>query len=114
MKSPHQLTIIYSFKIVDGKESEFIDCWTELTKLIYEYEGSYGSKLFKVDDTLFIATAEWPNQDVFSRSGNKLPETAARLRSKMRQCCSEIKQEFELKTVVIDLLKDEQHKNFKM
>ena len=35
-----------------------------------------------------------------------VPQVAKDLRKKMRECCSEIKQEFELKTIVADLLKD--------
>lgn len=113
MQSQTHFTIIYSFKIVDGKEIEFIHCWTELTKLIYQFEGSFGSKLFKANNKLFIATAQWPDRETYDQSGNNLPEQAIDLRKKMRECCSEVKQEFELKSVVNDLLKDEQHGSFK-
>ena len=57
----NKFTVIYSFDIVEGKENEFINCWTELTKLIYKFEGSYGSRLHKENDSLFIGYAQWPS-----------------------------------------------------
>jgi quinol monooxygenase YgiN len=112
MESINKYTIIYSFKVNDGKENEFIDCWTELTKLIYKYEGSYGSKLHKINENLFIGYAQWPDKKTFEQSGDNLPATANDYRQKMRECCSEIKPEFKLESIVIDLLKDEQHINY--
>ncbi|GGE89659.1 hypothetical protein SAMN05443634_10478 [Chishuiella changwenlii] len=109
MDNQNKFTIIYSFKIFDNKDIEFIQCWKELTELIYKFEGSYGSKLHKVNDNLFIAYAQWPNKDVFNQSGNNLPKTANSLRQKMRECCVEIKKEFEMNSIVIDLLSDKQY-----
>lgn len=101
-----KFSIIYSFKIHENKQDEFIHCWTELTHLIYKFEGSFGSRLHQVSENFFIAYAQWPDKKTFDQSGSKLPEGANDLRKKMRECCSEIKQEFELKTIVVDLLKD--------
>lgn len=112
MNTSSKFTVIYSFKIVEGKEQEFTDYWTELTKLIYEFEGSYGSRLHPVNEHLFIAYAQWPDKATYDRSGNNLPETANTLRQKMRECCIAIKTEFELNSVVNDLLQEEQHRNF--
>ena len=61
MTFTNKFTVIYSFDIVEGKENEFINSWTELTKLIYKFEGSYGSRLHKVNDSLFIGYAQWPS-----------------------------------------------------
>ena len=104
----NKLTIIYTFKVVEGKENKFISCWTELTKLIYEFEGSYGSRLHKVNDSLFIGYAQWPDKETYDKSGNNLPETANVLRLKMRDCCSEIKPEYEM-FIVQDLLNDKKY-----
>jgi hypothetical protein len=109
MKTPDKFTVIYSFKVVDGKDKDFINSWAELTKLIYEFEGSYGSRLHKVNSKLFIGYAQWPSKEIYDQSGNKLPESANKFREQMRECCSEIKTEFELSSIVLDLLKDEQH-----
>jgi len=103
---PDKFSIIYSFNIHENKQDEFIHCWTELTNLIYKFEGSYGSRLHQVNENLFIAYAQWPDKKTFDQSGNKLPESANDLRKKMRECCSEIKKEYELKNIVVDLIKD--------
>ncbi len=109
----NRFSIIYSFKIFEGKEEEFIRCWIELTQLIYEFEGSYGSKLHKVDAHLFIAYAQWPDRETFEQSGARMPEIAQKYRKEMRECCEEIKSEFELNSIVVDLIEEKQHPDFK-
>lgn len=98
-------TVIYSFLLHEGKSADFVHAWTELTKLIYQYEGSYGSRLHRASDTLFIGYAQWPSRERWELSGDNLPESAGELRTTMRACCAEIKTEHEL-TVVSDLLHD--------
>lgn len=104
----NRFSVLYSFYLNDGKEIEFIDTWTKLTKLIYKHEGSYGSRLHKVNDQLYIGYAQWPNKSVWEQSGDHLPEDAAGLRQQMRACCNEIKTEYELE-VVVDLIKNERY-----
>ena len=41
-------TVIYSFKVLPEKCDSFEESWSQLTKLIYEYEGSLGSRLHRV------------------------------------------------------------------
>ena len=105
----HTFSIIYSFRIHEGKEQDFINSWTALTSLFYEFAGSYGSRLHKADNLLFIAYAQWPDKETFERADDTLPEESNIYRQQLRASCSEIKTEFELGTIVIDLLKKEQH-----
>ena len=100
-----RFTVIYTFRLHEGTSAAFIHAWSEMTKLIYQYEGSYGSRLHRATDTLFIGYAQWPNREVWEQSGGNLPESANELRTAMRACCAEIKTEYEL-TVVSDLLHD--------
>jgi len=104
-----KFTVMYSFKVHEGKAEDFIIAWTEMTKLIYAFEGSYGSRLHKVNDGLFIGYAQWPNKATWKNSGNKLPDAAVEFRRKLRECCLEIKTEYELESVV-DLLYDKTFK----
>ena len=113
METENKFTVVYSFNVISGKETNFVECWSELTKLIYEFEGSYGSRLHKVNDNLFIAYAQWPDQNTYDKAGGNLPESALKLRQQMRECCSEIKTDYELPQTIKDLLKNEQHKNFR-
>ena len=97
-------TVIYSFSVKSGHLDEFFDGWEGLTKLIYEFEGSLGSRLHKVDALNYIAYAQWPSKEVFDNAGDNLPESADIFRSKMRSACEEVKTLHKME-VVKDLLK---------
>lgn len=99
-------TIIYYFKVKEGQENLFIESWKGLTELIYEYEGSLGSRLHKAESNLFIAYAQWPNRETWESAINnsKLPEIANQLRNQVSSSCFEIKTEYKLE-VIEDLLK---------
>ncbi len=109
MSVANKFAVIYSFKIIDGKEKDFINAWTALTQLIYKFEGSYGSRLHKTEKQLFIAYAQWPDKETWEQSGAKLPAKANELRKQMRESCSLIKTEFAMQ-VVQDLLTDKKYK----
>jgi heme-degrading monooxygenase HmoA len=96
--------VIYQFNLKEYRESEFKGSWKQLTQLIYEYEGSLGSRLHKLNDTSYIAYAQWPDRDTWKNSGNNLPDSANRARKSMRDCCTEIATLYELDCTE-DLLK---------
>ncbi len=103
-------SVVYTFKIKEGKESEFIQNWKDLTILFYEYEGSLGSRLHKVEENFFMAYALWPNKKTFDEASNKLPSEVNELKFKQQQCIDEFKivhQSF----VVSDLIQSEIHPN---
>ncbi len=108
MKADDKFTVIYSFIIIEGKENDFINAWSELTRLIYRFAGSYGSRLHKADKQLFIGYAQWTDKETWEHSGNKFPETAHDFQKQMRECCSEIKTEYEM-NVVSDLLNEKKY-----
>ncbi|WP_139958840.1 antibiotic biosynthesis monooxygenase family protein [Flavicella sediminum] len=83
--------VIYSFKIKPGQNDRFLKCWSKLTRMIYQYENSLGSRIHKQSENTFIAYAQWPNSDTFHNSGNNLPEESIELRNKMRAACLEFK-----------------------
>lgn len=96
---------IYSFKVHPGKDAQFIKAWEELTRLIYQFENSLGSRLHKKSEGLYIAYAQWPDKDTWSNSGAKLPESANEFRIKMKAACSAIETEHELE-MLSDLLQE--------
>ena len=108
MNAYDKFTVIYSFKTLVGRENDFMHAWTELTKLIYRFEGSYGSRLHKIDEQFFIAYAQWPDKETWKQAGDKLPETANEFRKLMRESCSEIKTEYEM-IEVQDLLNENRY-----
>ena len=50
--------VIYSFQVKEDKEAPFIEAWKELTKLIYQYEGSLGSRIHKASEDIYLAYEE--------------------------------------------------------
>ena len=95
--------VIYSFKLKENSEKDFIESWKGLTLLIRNHEGSLGSRLHKKDSLNYIAYAQWPDKITWKNSGNKLPAEAVQHRINMKNTCTEIKTEYEL-SVVEDLL----------
>ena len=101
--------VIYSFKVFDGQQEKFINSWNALTSLIYEHEGSLGSRLHRKSDHVFIAYAQWPNKKTWQESGSNLPATAKEISKVMKESCSIIETTHKLE-VVDDLLKNELYK----
>jgi len=99
---------IYSFKVIKGKEGVFKSSWKSLTKLIYKYESSFGSRLHKSNDNLFVAYAMWPDKKTWKNAGENLPIEAGDLREMMGKSCLEIKTEYELE-IEENLLKSHQY-----
>jgi heme-degrading monooxygenase HmoA len=97
-------SVIYSFQVKPGCEQDFIDSWAELTELIYQYEGSLGSRLHKKGDLHYIAYAQWPDKETWQKAGGKLPQSSISVRDEMKNSCEEIEtlREWE---VVKDILK---------
>ncbi len=109
---PSPFTVIYKFEIHKGESELFVKTWTELTLLIYEYEGSFGSRLHKINDEEYIGYAQWPSKLIFENSGKYLPDSATILRTKMRECCIKIEKILELNSVEVDLIQKTQHPQF--
>ena len=96
--------VVYQFKVKENMNSEFITAWKQLTQLIYEYEGSLGSRLHKHKDGSYLAYAQWPDKETWKSSGNNLPEAADKIRRTMKDCCTGIETLYELNCTE-DLLK---------
>jgi len=100
--------VIYSFKVKVDSIKKFKESWRGLTPLIYEYEGSLGSRLHQQHENTFIAYAQWPDEITFNNSGSKLPKEAYQFREVMRNSCTSIDTIFKM-NMIDDLLKDKNH-----
>jgi len=98
---------IYSFKIRENCEEAFIKSWEDLTKLIYEFENSLGSRIHRKSENEFIAYAQWPDKETWENSGANMPEAANPIRKVMKDSCTSIETIHELE-MVSDLLRDKQ------
>ena len=97
--------VVYKFIVKENKSEQFISSWEALTKLIYQFEGSLGSRLHQVDEVTYLAYAQWPNKNTWENSGNQLPREASIHRNAMRDSCSSIETLHKME-MVNDLLKD--------
>ena len=105
IKKLYMFVALYSFQVIEGLEDQFEENWRKLTELIYEYEGSFGSRLHISSDHLYIAYAQWPSKEVWAKAGKNLPPSSILYRTKMKEACSEIKTIHELE-MVNDYLKN--------
>lgn len=97
-------TVLYQFEVKADSHHEFKKAWEDLTNLIYENEGSLGSRLHAKSDTVYLAYAQWPDKETWKNSGDKLPTSANEVRQRMKESCINIETLHELE-VVSDLLK---------
>ncbi|MCB0761892.1 MAG: antibiotic biosynthesis monooxygenase [Flavobacteriales bacterium] len=97
---------LYTFTVKPGREKELLKSWTELTRLIYQYEGSLGSRIHRVGELKYVAYAQWPNRETWENMGSKLPPEAKEWSTTMRDCCSEIDTLHEME-MEVDLLKSD-------
>lgn len=96
-------TVIYTFKTHPDQEAKFEKAWKDMTHLIYNYEGSLGSRLHRKKDGEYLAYAQWPDRKTWKNSGDKMPEYVIEVRKSMADSCSSIETLYELE-VVDDLL----------
>jgi hypothetical protein len=59
---------VYEFEIKDGAEDRFRAAWLEVTKVIYQHCGSYGSRLHTSDKpNVMIGYAQWPTREQWEK-----------------------------------------------
>ncbi|MHC9510498.1 hypothetical protein [Kangiella sp. M94] len=78
------LSIVLEFKVVEGKDEEFIRAWTKCTEVIYQNFQSLGSRLHRSETGSFIAYAQWPDQATYDKSG-EWPSELVKYRENMRK-----------------------------
>jgi heme-degrading monooxygenase HmoA len=53
--------VIYRWQVAPGREAEFTKAWFRCSTQIKKRFGSYGSRLHRSDDGLFISYGRWPS-----------------------------------------------------
>jgi hypothetical protein len=76
------IIFLYRWKIIKGKESQFEENWTLVTKAIYSECGSYGSRLHLAENGEYVGYAQWP--DLITRQQCELSPESLEARKKMR------------------------------
>ena len=49
--------VIYRWRLKSGMEGQFADGWDRVTRAIHQSRGSYGSRLHRCDDGMWLAYA---------------------------------------------------------
>jgi len=100
---------IYEFDVKEGMEQTFITSWLEVTRGIYQYYGSYGSRLQKDKSGKYIGYAQWPDRETWARdwSSDALLQQA---RDTMWSCLDSSRTVYEAE-VVADFLQADQYKH---
>ena len=54
-------TAIYRWRVKDGMEAQFVEGWERVTRAIHETCSSYGSRLHRCDNGIWVGYARWPD-----------------------------------------------------
>lgn len=82
--------VIYKFEVLQGREPQFKEAWAKLTQAFLNHAMSLGSRLHKDENGDFIAYAQWPNEETFLKSKEKLPGYTKGIVSQMETSCASI------------------------
>lgn len=87
----------YEFQVVADKHELFRQSWLTVTKKIYQYCGSYGSRLHQGEDkNTFIGYAQWENREQWEQSEVIDDAEYHQALKTMRSCLVERKVAYEL------------------
>lgn len=81
-------TVLYRWRLHEGKEQQFIDAWSRVSDLYLRERGSLGSRLHRGPGGLWYSYAQWPSAEARDATfaGPKLDEAAAQ---RMREAIAE-------------------------
>ena len=94
--------VIYKFKVIAGKEDQFIESWGKVTNAFKKHCDALGSRSHKSENGEYIAYAQWPSKESWDKA--ELPHDIINSDyAKMKSCSLSTEVLFEL-TPVSDLL----------
>ena len=92
-------SVIYSFEVKPDCIEPFIAAWKKMPVLLYTREGSLGSRLHKVNETKYVAYAQWPDRESWAKEKTNLPKSANEYNRVMSESCLDIKTEYAMEMV---------------
>ncbi|WP_419535472.1 antibiotic biosynthesis monooxygenase family protein [Endozoicomonas sp.] len=88
---------VYEFEIKQGTEAEFRKAWLEVTKVIYQQCGSFGSRLHTSDDpSILVGYAQWPSREQWEKDHELTDAVYLVARQKMKDCLVQSKTVYKL------------------
>jgi quinol monooxygenase YgiN len=79
---------LYHWKVKEGREKDFRECWHRITEGIYQRSGSLGSRLHQADDGTWVAYAQWPDRQTYD-AARSIPVIDAETRAMFRESIEE-------------------------
>ncbi|WBA80176.1 antibiotic biosynthesis monooxygenase [Endozoicomonas sp. GU-1] len=88
---------VYEFEIKQGNETEFRKAWLEVTKVIYQKCGSFGSRLHTSDNpNIMVGYAQWPDRQQWEKDHDLTDALYLEARQRMKDCLVQLKIVYQL------------------
>ena len=91
-------TVIYRWRLNEGMEAQFIEAWSQVSRLLREKRGSLGSRLHLGSDGIWYSYAQWPSAATRAKSA-ALPPVDPDAKRRMSDSVREELPEIELHSV---------------
>lgn len=79
--------IIYKFEIIPDREERFLNAWSDMTALIASDFGGMGSRLHRLDESTFMAYAQWPDKETWQKARSRSTPQSKQISAEMSDCC---------------------------
>jgi heme-degrading monooxygenase HmoA len=89
--------VIYCWRIKPELEEQFIEKWSDITRIFVDDLGGKGSRLHRGEDGLFYAYAQWSSDEERQKAFENFPKNPAS--EKMREAIIESFPEIKLESV---------------
>lgn len=100
MKTGPGFAVLYRWRLRPGMEPQFVQAWSEVSRLLLEQRGSLGSRLHRGEDGIWYSYVQWPSAQVREASAS-LPSVSSEARAAMRACIAE-----ELPNILLESVAD--------
>ena len=91
-------TVIYRWRLNEGMEAQFIEAWSQVSRLLREKRGSLGSRLHLGSDGIWYSYAQWPSAATRAKSA-ALPPVDPDAKRRMSDSVREELPEIELHSI---------------
>lgn len=100
------IAVLYRWTVKPGMEEQFRQGWVEGTRAIHKHCGSYGARLHKNADGVYVSYARWPDEETRQACSGKVDHSKDGF-PEMREATEEFLGE-ELLPITDDLLDEPQ------
>lgn len=89
--------VIYRWRIKPELEEQFVESWSEITKVLIKDFAGKGSRLHRGEDNLFYAYAQWNSEEDRKKAFKNFPKTS--VSEEMRKAIIESFPEIKLESI---------------